>query len=356
MLLAIACCITIPATSSGAPRASSAAISNSTRAAATSFLGRYAEADGRIARLDQGGDTVSAGQAQAMLVTAALGERGQFARVWGWTQRHLQLPSSLLASHWRAGRVTDSQPASDADLDAARALLVAARRFHMAAYRRAGLRIARAALAQETVMRGRVRVLAAGPWARTRGIVDPGYWAPRTLAQLQAATGDRRFGQLEAGAIRLAGALTAAAPHLPSDWAAVSANGSIHSISAPPGRPPAPPQFSLDAARVPIRFAEACSAAARRVSASVWPFFAKQGASRIGAAYALDGAVKNPDQTAATLVAAAAAAQSAGQAQARDALLAQAQSINNRFPTYYGAAWIAIARVELSSSALGGCG
>jgi endoglucanase len=88
----------------------------------------------------------------------------------------------------------------------------------------------------------------------------------------------------------------------------------------------------------------------------VWPFFSKQGASRIGAAYALDGAVKNRDQTAATLVAAAAAAQSDGQAQARDALLAQAQSINNRFPTYYGAAWIAIARVELSSSALGGCG
>jgi endoglucanase len=54
--------------------------------------------------------------------------------------------------------------------------------------------------------------------------------------------------------------------------------------------------------------------------------------------------------------AAAAAAQSAGNPQARDALLADPQAINGRFPTYYGAAWIAIARVELSSSVLGGCG
>jgi endoglucanase len=55
------------------------------------------------------------------------------------------------------------------------------------------------------------------------------------------------------------------------------------------------------------------------------------------------------------LVGAAAAAQAAGQAHARDQLLAAAQAINNRFPTYYGAAWLAIARVELFSSALGGC-
>jgi endoglucanase len=355
-LLGLACCAVIPISASASPGASSAAISHATRAAATSFLGRYAEPDGRIARLDQGGDTVSAGQAQAMLVSVALGESGPFARVWSWTQRHLQLRSGLFASRWQAGRVVDSEPASDADLDASRALLIAAQRFHAAGYRRAGLRIAHAVLAQETVMRGRIRVLVAGPWARTRGIVDPGYWAPRTLAQLQVATGDRRFGQLEAGVIRLAAALTAAAPHLPSDWAAVSGSGSIHPIAAPPGRPPAPPQYSLDAARLPIRFAEACGAAARRVSASVWPFFASQGTSHIGAAYTLNGAVKNRDQTAVTLVAAAAAAQSAGQAQARDALLAQAQSINSRFPTYYGAAWIALARVELSSSALGGCG
>lgn len=333
-----------------------AAFQPSARAAAVAFLDRYVASNGRVVRLDQGNDTVSGGQAQAMLLSAALGERGRFALVWGWAQRHLQLGNGLLASHWAAGRIANGQPASDADLDAARALLVAGRRFHAAGYRAAGLRIAGAVLAQETVMRGGVRVLVAGPWARGRGIVDPGYWAPRTLAQLATATGNPRFGQLEAGVIRLAAALTAAAPHLPSDWAAVSAPGAIHPIAAPPGRPAAPSQYSLDAARVPIRFAEACSASARRIAASAWPFFAGQGATRIGAAYTLGGDLKNPDQTAITLVGAAAAAHAAGQPAARDALLAQAQAIDNRFPTYFGAAWIAVARVELESAVLGGCG
>jgi endoglucanase len=337
------------------PSTAAAALPQSTRAAARSFLSRYAEPDGRVSRHDQGGDTVSGGQAQAMLITAALGERAAFARVWGWTRANLQLRSGLLASHWQSGRIVNGQPASDADLDASRALLLAAARFHVPGYRRAGLLIARAVLAQETVMRGAVRVLVAGPWARSRGIVDPGYWAPRTLTELRAATGDPRFGQLEAGVIRLTAALTAAAPHLPPDWAAVSARGSIHPIAGPPGRRAAPPQYSRDAARVPIRFAEGCSAAARRISASIWPFFAGQSADRIGAAYTLHGALTNRDQTAVTLVGAAAAAQAAGQPPARDQLLASAQAINDRFPTYYGAAWIAIARLELFSSALGGC-
>jgi endoglucanase len=55
------------------------------------------------------------------------------------------------------------------------------------------------------------------------------------------------------------------------------------------------------------------------------------------------------------LVAAAAAAQVAGQTAARDALLTRAESVDARFPTYYGAAWIAIGRLELTTSLLGGC-
>lgn len=337
------------------PASASASLSRATRAAATSFLARYGEPDGRVSRLDQGGDSVSAGQAQAMLIAVALGERGPFERVWAWTKAHLQLRSRLLASRWSAGRVVDAEPATDADLDAARALLVAGHRFHVPAYTEAGLSIARAVIANETVMRGGVRVLVAGPWARSRGVVDPGYWAPRTLSELQAATGDRHFGQLEAGVIQLAAKLTSRAPHLPPDWAAVSPNGSIHPIAGPPGRPSAPPQYALDAARLPIRFAEACSAGAHAVAARMWPLFASQGATRIGAAYTLRGTVENRDQTPVTLVGAAAAAQSAGDPQARDQLLAQAQSVNDRFPTYYGSAWIAVARIELFSSADGGC-
>lgn len=333
-----------------------AALQSSARASALAFLSRYVAGNGRVVRLDQGNDTVSAGQAQAMLLAAALGSRARFALVWDWARRHLQLGDGLLASRWAGGRIADRQPASDADLDAARALLVAASRFHVGAYAVAGLRIARAALANETIRRGGQLVLVAGPWARGRGLVDPSYWAPRTLSQLGRATGDRRFGQLASSAIRLTARLTASPPHLPPDWAAVSAGGAIRPVAAPPGHPAAPPQFSIDAARLPIRFAEACSASARRLAAAIWPFFSTQPVDRIGAVYSLGGALTNPDQTAVTLVAAAAAATTAGHPRAAANLFAQAQRINRRFPTYFGAAWIAVAQVELTSNALGGCG
>jgi endoglucanase len=348
--------IALALVASNAALAGAAALPPPARSSAVAFLNRYVAGDGRVVRRDQGNDTVSAGQAQGMLLAAALGQRGRFALVWRWAEHHLQLGDGLLASRWVAGRVANGQPASDADLDAARALLVAAGRFGVGAYRAAGLRIARAVLANETVARGRLRVLVAGPWARGRALVDPGYWAPRTLAQLRTATGDVRFSQLESSAITLTAELTASPPHLPSDWAAVSAGGAIHPIAAPQGHVAAPPQYSIDAARVPIRFAESCLSSAHRIAASLWPFFSGQAADRIGASYALDGTVTNPDQTATTLVGAAAAALAAHQSSAASALMAQAQRINNRFPTYFGAAWIAVAQVELDSNALGACG
>jgi endoglucanase len=147
----------------------------------------------------------------------------------------------------------------------------------------------------------------------------------------------------------------ARSPHLPPDWGAVSPRGSVSATAAPPGHPSAPPRYSLDAARLLIRFGEACDSRSRAAAASAWPFFAGQGPARIGAAYALGGTLINPEQAAITLLGAAAAAQAAGQPAARDALFAQAQSINARFPTYYGAAWIALGRIELTTSLLGGC-
>jgi endoglucanase len=159
---------------------------------------------------------------------------------------------------------------------------------------------------------------------------------------------------LEQGALRLAAALTSKAPHLPSDWAAVAPSGAITPTSIP-GRRATPPQFSFVAARMPIRFAEGCTAASRAVSAAEWGFFGAQAPGRIGAAYALDGTLLAPHQTAVTLVAAAAAALAAGQAGAGAALFEQAAGIDGRFPTSYGSAWIALGRLELTTGLLGGC-
>ncbi|HEX2027910.1 MAG TPA: glycosyl hydrolase family 8, partial [Nitriliruptorales bacterium] len=133
------------------------------------FLDTYVDADGRVVRHDQGGDTVSEGQAYALLGAVAVGDRDRFERIWRWTRTHLERRSDgLLASHWEDGRVVDPQPAADADLDTARALLLAARRFpNERSYHRQAIEVAAAILEQETVDVAGRPVLVAGPWAST---------------------------------------------------------------------------------------------------------------------------------------------------------------------------------------------
>lgn len=79
--------------------------------------------DGRVVRRDQGGDSVSEGQAYALLVAVARQDRERFDAVWTWTQEHLLRPDGTLSWRWSDGAVLDAASAADADLDAARALV-----------------------------------------------------------------------------------------------------------------------------------------------------------------------------------------------------------------------------------------
>ena len=54
------------------------------------FLSHYVDGSGRVIRYDQGNTTVSEGQAYAMLLAVAVGNRDKFDRVWSWTQHHLR--------------------------------------------------------------------------------------------------------------------------------------------------------------------------------------------------------------------------------------------------------------------------
>src|SRR5579875_560781 len=70
---------------------------------AAAFLATYVTTDGRVVRPDQGGDTVSEGQAYALLIAEASGDAARFATVWNWTRTHLLRPDGLLAWHWEHG-------------------------------------------------------------------------------------------------------------------------------------------------------------------------------------------------------------------------------------------------------------
>jgi endoglucanase len=69
-----------------------------------------------------------------MLIAVALRDEPAFERVWRWTRAHLRRPDGLFARR-PAGR---GEPAAGADLDVARALLVAAGTFHRPGHARGG--------------------------------------------------------------------------------------------------------------------------------------------------------------------------------------------------------------------------
>jgi endo-1,4-beta-D-glucanase Y len=292
------------------------------RSAARAFLDRYVAPDGRVVRHDQGGDTVSEGQAYAMLAAVVAGDRTRFRRVWRWTSTHLARPDGLLAWRWQNGSVTGPEPAADADLDAAHALLLASRRFRDPGAARQARRMADAMRGAEI----RDGVLLAGPWARDQGVVNPSYFDPRALRALH-------MDDVE-GATRRAVAPLLAGGRMPVDWSAVG----------PPPRPTGnpsgggTPSYGFDAARVPIRLAASCDPADRRLVAGL---------------KGLDRAASQGHPV--FTVAAAAQAQAAGDRSKAAALLDRAADEDRAAPTYYGAAWVALGRALLQTRLLGSC-
>ena len=338
------------------------------RAAVERFYDGYVRADGRVVRRDQGGDTVSEGQAYALLLAAAVGDRTRFARVWRWTRAHLQRPDGTLAWRWEGGRTVSRsapEPAADADLDAARALALAARRFDRPAYAAAARRIGRGVLAHETTRAVGTRVLVAGPWARRDVVVNPSYFAPRAYAALHALDHDPRWRVLRASSERLARRLTDRAPGLPPDWAKVLPWGVVP-VPRPGGDGAAAvgdaaasgPTYGYDAVRLPLRYAEACSARQRALAARPWAALHLQATLTGGAVPAvqrLDGSPLTAGSHPAALAGAAAAAQAAGDRGAAGRLLDRADDVAAREPTYYGTALAALARVALTTDLLGRC-
>ncbi len=299
----------------------------------TGFLDEYVAGDGRVVRHDQGGDTVSEGQAYAMLIAVAERDEERFDRVWSWTREHLRRDDGLLSWRWKDGRVVDREAATDADLDAARALMLAAKRFGEPRYAEDGRALGRAVSEHETAQ----SVLVAGPW--TEDVVNPSYWSPRAFAAIERV-------DLNEPTRRFTDQLTA--DGLPPDWAQVRSWGAV---------PTGPPSggdaiYSYDAVRLPIRLAESCQAEDRALAARLWPRLRDQpGAAR----RALDGTPLTDEEHPVALAGAAAAAHAAGDNEAATELLDRAEQLDAEHPSYYGGAWVELTRAMLKPGALGTC-
>ena len=318
------------------------------------FVG-YLQPDGRVARRDQGGDTVSEGQAYGMALAAASGDRGRFDLIWSWTRLHLLRPDGLLSWHWSNGTVVDPSPATDADLFAAGALARAGATFGDPKYTTTAKTMSSAILRSETMVLGSRRVLFAGPWAIPQRIINPSYFAVAIMSTLWLTTGDHRWADVAAASREHLTTLTANGVHLPPDWATVAADGgSPRPGSAPSGETP---RYGYDAARVLPQFAVDCRAAGQQVAARAWPFLKSQSTGTVlpAAVYTLEGRRISAGSHPVALVAAAGAAAAAGDYAAKAQLLDRASAVDVQNPTYYGAAWVALGRTWLDTSKLGGC-
>jgi endoglucanase len=323
-------------------------------AAARHFLDRYVTADGRVQRLDQGGDTVGEGQAYGMLLAAAIGDAPRFDAIWGWTKANLQRSDGLISFLWKDGRVQDPQAAADADLDAARALLVGACRFDRPALRADALALGKAIMAHETASIDGAPLLTAGPWAVKPPVtVNPSYFSPAAFAALGAASGDGRWGRLAQSARSVTSTLMTPPSRLPPDWAQIRGGKPVP--IGTPDQPDSRPQFGFDAARVLVRFAEDPDPAGRRIAARAWPVFEGATPADVPVEHDLSGRPSGGTRHPMALVAAAGAAYAAGQAGAGGKLLDAAEALDRRSPTYYGAAWVALGRMMLTTRQLAAC-
>ena len=346
--LCVAACGTGPAAGSG-----SSADTPATRAT-NAFLDTYTTDDGRIQRIDQGGDTVGEGQAYGLLAAAAVGDEGRFDQIWTWTQQHMMTRDGLLAFHWVNGEVVDPTPAADADLDAARALLVASCRFERPDLRSAAIRLGNAVLAHETAKAGSTEVLLAGPWANKGSylVFDPSYVDPTTLLALAKATGNSQFSAVAAGSSRLVEELMRP---LPPDWATVNTATETATPVSGPDSTNGPGMFTFDAPRALVRLAENPDTAARSAVTHAWSVFKDTNPHDIVTEHQLSGAAVGTVHSPVTLVAAAGAAKASGDASAMRMLLDVAEELNTQQPTYYGAAWVALGRLLLTTDRLQSC-
>ncbi len=334
------------------------------------FLRTYVDPDGRVVRRDEGGDTVSEGQAYALLVAVALGERQRFEAVWTWTREHLQRPDGLLSWRWADGAVVDQNSASDADIDTARALVLAGERFADPNLTAAGRELAAAVLAAEIVpvgtdllapttatpatgaaIEGSGLLLTGGTWtSATPAAVNPSYFSPRAEQLFSSATGDPRWAHASRTQRALVWQLIGTGL-LPPDWVHVDVAGTATPQADPSGRPP---RFGLDAARLPVRMAESCDPADRAVAAELLRQLDRPDAVAV-AGYSLDGAPLVDWSHPVALVGVAGAAEAAGHEQLSDDRLRAAAELDAREPTYYGSAWVALGHILLDTELLGSC-
>ncbi|NTV05255.1 MAG: endoglucanase [Chlorobiaceae bacterium] len=280
--------------------------------------------DGRVIRPKNNNDTVSEGEAYAMLRAVLMDDRKTFDECLSWTQSSLSRKAThgdaLLAWHYENGIVSDSTAATDADIDYAYALLLAFRTWQERRYVDLAREVLDSILKLETVERdGRLYLL---PWPQivteTEALLpqNPSYYAPSNFKLFYEVSGDKRWLKLADTGYDLLRSLQKSfngekGSGLVPDWCAVDMQGRIVPLS---GRSSL---YGWEATRTPLRIAAdyhlyhdlRALGVLKRFSAFFDSEFSRNG--RIFSEYACNGTTSNPYETPLFYSAAYAAAEAA---------------------------------------------
>jgi len=328
-------------------------IARTSTEAADAFLADWVD-DGRVVRRDQGDDTVSEGQAYGLLVAVGVGDEDAFTEIWDWTEAELQRADGLLAWRWSDGEIVDDEPASDGDLDAARALVIAGTRFEEPRFTEAGVALAGVIADRMTAETAVGRILLPGMWAAATEpyAYNPSYASPVAFSVLGAATGDPRWAELQTGSAAVTAALLDESP-LPPDWAQVHADGTVDAMPGAAGTGKSV-RYGYDAARLPLRYAESCDVADVALAARLVSTLARA-SDDLRAETDLGGSPLTSDEHPLALQARAAARAAVGNLPESSDDLRAADQLSQEVPTYFGAAWAALAPLMLTTDTLDGC-
>lgn len=145
--------------------------------------------DGQVFDWDRG-ITTSEGQAYALLRSVVENDKPTFDSVWMWTKWHMQFRNEDKLFSWKwegdskTGKLRDSSPASDADIDIATALILAGKKWSNQKYEEVAKEIINDIWKQEVMKLGDGKLyLIAGTWAQYGDsiTVNPSYISPASF-------------------------------------------------------------------------------------------------------------------------------------------------------------------------------
>ena len=290
-----------------------------------------------------------------MLIAAAVGDAKRFDSIWGWTKDNLQRPDGLhllpLARRQGGGPPGGNRRRRGRR----RALLVALLPLQPARPAAGGARPRR----RRSWTRRRppfqgAPVLTAGPWARKHADHgQPQLLLARHVRGAGRRDGRRPLGQPVGQLAHRHRLLMPAPGRLPPDWARLEGDKPVP-IGSPSHR-----RARRSSASTPCARSCGWPRIRTRPAGGSPPGHGPSSTARsppsIPVEHDLTGKPTGNTLHPVALVAAAGAADAAGQTAARDGLLDAAEALDQRAPTYYGAAWVALGRIMLTTNALDSC-